>query len=47
MSTEQYQNLFYDIWLFHNNQIWVMANNEIGEYYLDPKFLRVWKNLWI
>ena len=43
MSTEKYQNLFYDIWLFDNNQIWVMANNEIGEYYLDPN----WKNLWI
>lgn len=46
MSIEQYQNLFYDIWLFHNNQIWVMANNKIAdryEYYLDPK----WENLWI
>ena len=35
MSTEQYQDLFHNIWLFHNNQIWVMANSEIGEYYLD------------
>lgn len=35
MSTEQYQDLFYNIWLFHDNQIWVMANSEIGEYYLD------------
>lgn len=43
MSTEQYQDLFHNIWLFHDNQIWVMTNNEIGEYYLDPK----WKNLWI
>ena len=43
MSTEQYQNLFYNIWLLWNNQIRVMANNEIGEYYLDPK----WENLWI
>ena len=43
MSIGKYQDLFYDIWLFDNNQIWVMADNEIGEYYLDPK----WKNLWI
>lgn len=43
MSTEQYQDLFYNIWLFHDNQIWVLANSEIGEYYLDPK----WENLWI
>lgn len=46
MSTEQYQNLFYNIWLFHNNQIWVIANqdfNKTGEYYLDPK----WENFWI
>lgn len=46
MSTEQYQDLFYNIWLFHDNQIWVMANqdfNETGEYFLDPK----WENLWI
>ena len=49
MSTEQYQDLFYNIWLFHNsrltryNQIWIMKDNKIGEYYLDLK----WKNLWI
>lgn len=43
MSIGKYQDLFYDIWLFHNNQIRVMADNEIGEYYLDPK----WENLWI
>lgn len=43
MSIDRYQDLFHNIWLFHDNQIWVMANSEIGEYYLDPK----WKNLWI
>lgn len=46
MNIRQYQDLFYNIWLFHNNQIWVMTSNEIGdryEYYLDPK----WENLWI
>lgn len=46
MNIGQYQDLFYDIWLFHNNQIWVRGDNKIGEryeYYLDPK----WKNLWI
>ena len=49
MSTEQYQDLFYNIWLFHNsrltryNQIWILRHAEIGEYCLDPK----WGNLWI
>lgn len=49
MSTEQYKDLFYNIWLFHNsrltryNQIWILRHAEIGEYCLDPK----WENLWI
>ncbi len=46
MSTEQYQDLFYNIWLLHSDQIRMMTNNKIDErylYYLDPK----WENLWI
>ena len=43
MSTEQYQDLFHNIWLFHNVQIWIMKDNKAGEYYLNPK----WENPWI
>lgn len=43
MSTDQYHDLFYNIWLFHSNKIWVMVNPDINEYYLDPR----WDNLWI
>ena len=43
MSIEKYQDLFDDIWLCHSNQIWLMTDNELDEYYLDSK----WENLWI
>lgn len=43
MNTDQYHDLFYNIWLFHNNKIWVIKNPNINEYYLDPN----WDNLWI
>lgn len=53
MSTEDYKDIFYNIWSLHNNQIKVkrfrylnsLADQlwTIDEYYLDPK----WENLWI
>ena len=45
MSTDRYQKLLHNIWLFHNVQIWMMRDSKTfdGDYYLNPK----WENFWV
>lgn len=41
--TEDYKDIFFNLWSTHNNQIKIMRLWTIDEFYLDPK----WGNLWI